>query len=50
VLVAHAGGESEKGHAVIAVDVDAHVAAETLGIPRMMVALHVPTINGRLKN
>jgi len=30
MLVAHAGREGEKGHAVIPVDVDAHVAAETV--------------------
>ena len=30
MLVAHASGEGEKGHAVIPVNVDAHVAAETV--------------------
>ncbi len=30
LLVAHAGGEGEDGHAVMAVNVDAHVAAETV--------------------
>ncbi len=30
MLVAHAGGEGKKGHAVIPVNVDAHVAAETV--------------------
>jgi len=30
MFVAHAGGESENGHAVIAVDINAHVAAETM--------------------
>ena len=30
ILVAHAGGEGENGHAVMAVDGDAHVAVETV--------------------
>ncbi len=30
MLVAHAGGEGENGHAVMSVNIDAHVAAETM--------------------
>ena len=30
MLVAHAGGKGEDGHAVTAVNINAHVAAETL--------------------
>ena len=30
MLVAHAGGEGENGHAVMSVNIDAHVAAETV--------------------
>ena len=30
MLVAHAGGEGENGQAVMSVNVDAHVAAETM--------------------
>src|SRR5206468_11291455 len=40
MLVAATGGESKDGHAVMPVNIDAHVAAETVRVPTLMVAVH----------
>src|SRR5205807_5458001 len=40
MLVAATGGEGKDGHAVMPINIDAHVAAETVRIPIVMVAVH----------
>src|SRR5207245_3036427 len=40
MLVAATGGEGEDGHAVMPVNIDAHVAAETVRVPMLMVTMH----------
>jgi hypothetical protein len=40
MLVAHAGGEGENRHAVVAVNGDTHVPVETVRVPMLMVTMH----------